>query len=135
LLATDQGVRAVLQVTNDLTFVLTRDLDLPSWRGEQAGEAPSEEAVTGALGSFERDLPSAAKYIEAMAEILASFDWRSSAAPGLHSDARLRQAAFRGSGGYKELRIQLLRLLAASRDARVASAAKGAAGRLGYDLN
>ncbi len=135
LLATDQGVRAVLQVTNDLTFVLTRNLDLPSWRGEQAGEAPSEKAVTWALGSFERDLPSAAKYIEATAEILASFDWRSSAAPGLDSDARLRQAAFRGSGGYKELRIQLLRLLAASRDAQVASAAKVAAGRLGYDLN
>lgn len=135
LLATDQGVRAVLQVTNDLSFVLTKDLDLASWRGEQAGEAPSEEAVTSALDSLERSLPAAARYIKAMAEILASFDWRSSAAPGLDADGRLGQAAFRGSGGYKELRIQLLRLLAASRDSQVSSAAKVVAGRLGYELN
>ena len=135
LLATDQGVRAILLVTNDLTFVLTDDLDLASWRGEQAGEAPSEEAVSWALGSLKRDLPTAARYMKAMAETLASFDWRSSSAPGLDADARLRQAAYRGSGGYKELRIQLLRLLIDSRDPQVSSAAEVVAGRLRYDLN
>ena len=50
-------------------------------------------------------------YIDAMSKSLAKFDWRSSDAPGLTPDDRLRRSAFRGSGGYRVLREELLRHL------------------------
>jgi hypothetical protein len=61
----------------------------------------------------------------AVAEHLASYDWRTSATPGLSDDERLRKAAFRGSGGYKELRRQLLLHL---------EQAKGEVGQAATDL-
>jgi hypothetical protein len=42
---------------------------------------------------------------------LAGYDWRTSSAPGLTETVRLRQAVFRGSSGYKEMRVQLLKHL------------------------
>ena len=47
-----------------------------------------------------------------MVDGVATYDWRTSAAPNLKDDERTLKAAFRGSGGYKELRLQLLRHLA-----------------------
>ena len=46
-----------------------------------------------------------------LAEGLACYDWRSSSGPELSAEESLRKAAFRGSGGYKELRRDVLRHL------------------------
>lgn len=60
------------------------------------------------------------------------FEWRTSRTPGLPEEARLRQAAYRGSGGYKELRRQLLFALEKSKDMTVAQPAAEALDSLGY---
>jgi len=48
-------------------------------------------------------------FVHELAKHLASFDWRTSAAPGLSENDRAIRTGFRGAGGYKELRRQLLR--------------------------
>jgi hypothetical protein len=115
LLNTDQGVRAVLQVTNDLCFVRVNDLELESWRPQQ-GE-PIEEGDFDELSVDERGISEALKtlddepvrmFIEQITERLASYDWRTAAFPKLTDEERTQKLGFRGSGGYKELRRQLL---------------------------
>src|SRR3546814_15464246 len=46
-----------------------------------------------------------------LAILLSTYDWRTSTGEGLTEDERVRKLAFRGSGGYKELRRQLLNVL------------------------
>lgn len=106
LLNTDQGVRAFLQVINDLCFVLADELALRSWPMDRA-EAESDLAdVTTALEA----LPGqpVASVITQGSDALAHFDWRTSSHPSLSDEERTVKGAFRGSGGYRELRRQLL---------------------------
>jgi hypothetical protein len=110
LIVTDQGVRGVLQVLNDLFYARAAVLKLNSWR-------PDARSTADPVGAVERELTSLKEqpltgFIEAIAARLASFDWRTSAAPGLPDDLRRTKLVFRGSGGYKELRAQLLEHLA-----------------------
>ena len=131
LLNTDQGVRGVLYITNDLCYVRAKHLRLMEWgSGEEVG-ASDEEAVSSALESLpgHGDITS---YLEAIADGLARYDWRTASAPGLDDDEKTAKLAFRGSGGYKELRRQLLRHLSASRGS-VGRAARAVFTTLGYD--
>ena len=109
LLNQDQGLRAFLQVSNDVCHVAAR-----SWLREElvsVSTNPDESrSVTLALRHFEnRDLLTI--FMDQLSQSLAAFDWRSSDAPGLTSDERLQRSAFRGSGGYRVLRETLLRHL------------------------
>lgn len=109
LLNQDQGIRAFLQVSNDICHVATKH-----WLQEELVSVlpdPDESRdVAVALGQFENsDL--LRPYIDALSQSLAKFDWRSSDAPGLTSDERLQRSAFRGSGGYRVLREAVLRHL------------------------
>ncbi|PWT73025.1 MAG: hypothetical protein C5B59_14385 [Bacteroidetes bacterium] len=114
LLSSDQGIRGFLFVVNDLCFVETERLALREWRWEDVFEelsggkisATEEEAVNAALKSFAKT--KAAKFIEEIAIGLGSYDWRTSSTPNLSENERLGQSVFRGSGGYKEMRRQLL---------------------------
>lgn len=63
------------------------------------------------------------KFLGAIAEGLSSYDWRTSSFPGLSEPERLAKAALRGSGGYKELRDQLVAHLRKATDKDVSSAA------------
>jgi len=72
-----------------------------------------------------------ARFIEDIADGLASYDWRTSSTPGLDNDERMRQAVFRGSSGYKEMRMQLLKHLYDLEDG-VGQAAKMVMKALGY---
>ena len=137
LISTDQGIRGLLFVVNDLCFVQSRELDLEDWRwesvsaelrGKSAG-ATDEAAVTAAVKSFRKT--NGAKFIEEIAGGLASYDWRTSSAPDLDNDERMRQAVFRGSSGYKELRRQLLQHLS-DHKGKVGQAAKSVIKALGY---
>jgi hypothetical protein len=113
LLNTDQGVRGVLSVSNDLCYVEAVGLQLSAWTEEDVASTPSEETIASALESL-REQP-VAEFVEAAAQALAQFDWRTSAAPGLTEEERVAKAALRGSGGYKELRKQLLKVVAERR--------------------
>ena len=109
LLNQDQGLRAFLQVSNDVCYVAAKH-----WLQEELVSVPANpeesDGVTVALRHFERN-ELLSTYIDQLSQALAEFDWRSSDAPDLTSDERLRRSAFRGSGGYRVLREELLRHL------------------------
>lgn len=119
LIKTDQGVRGFLHVLNDICFRNAPQLDLRSWRIRSAS-ATDTNAVTLALKSLREHSVSA--WLRRFAEGLTAFDWRTSASPGLAEEIRRKKLVFRGSGGYKELRLQLLEHLA-SRDDDIGQAA------------
>lgn len=131
LLNTDQGVRGLLYITNDLCYVQSKDLRLIEWGSAEDVGASDEEAVSAALKSLraQRDIIT---FVDAMADGLARYDWRSASAPGLEDDEKTAKLAFRGSGGYRELRRQLLMFL--SRHPKPVGAAAGRVWRaLQYD--
>jgi len=109
LLNTDQGIRAILYITNDLCYVCAEKLKLENWVIDLDAGATDEVAVREALKSGKKQ--DMTKWLEDIANGLATYDWRTSAAPDLKDEERTLKAAFRGSGGYKELRLQLLRHL------------------------
>jgi hypothetical protein len=107
LIVTDQGVRGYLHILNDLCFVTATKLDLRSWRVDRgSGAASDASAVTLAIKSLEKHV--VASFIKKIAKGLATFDWRTSAAPDLSEEERRNKLVFRGSSGYKEIRVQLL---------------------------
>jgi hypothetical protein len=106
LLNTDQGVRGFLQVVNDVCYAMADDLALRSWPMDRADPESDLQGVRDALIDLESQ-PVVAVLSE-LADTLAHFDWRSSSHPSLTDEERTRKGAFRGSGGYRELRRQLL---------------------------
>lgn len=106
LIATDQGVRGYLHVLNDVCFWAAPKLKLDQWQLDKKASASDANAVTSALKSLAKQ--PIAQFVEDIAEGLASFDWLTSAAPDLLPEERRPKLVFRGSGGYKELRAQLL---------------------------
>jgi hypothetical protein len=110
LLTTDQGIRGLLYVTNDACYVRAKELRLSAWTDGGGAEASDEKAVHQALDSLS-DQP-VARFIQGIAKSLSKYDWRTSSAPELSENERIRKAGFRGSGGYRELRQELLRQLA-----------------------
>lgn len=126
---TDQGVRGVLAVTNDLCYLRAEVLNLPEWESETLDEALAESAIDKALGTLK--VEKGGKFVAAIAEALASYDWRTSAAPGLKDEEKQAKARFRGGTGYREIRADLLRHLARSRSKAVSGAAAEVAKSLG----
>lgn len=108
LLNTDQGVRGILYITNDICYLQNKELKLMAWGSEEENAAATDEyAVTIALESLKK-IDNIASILEKLAGCLADYDWRTSSAPNLSEDVKTLKLAFRGSGGYKELRRQLL---------------------------
>ncbi len=110
LICTDQGVRGFLQVVNDLCYQRASLLKLNRW-------IPDERSAPNPIGVVEASLKSLAgeefaAFVTDIGKALATFDWRTSATPGLEEGLRRAKLVFRGSGGYKELRTQLLEHLA-----------------------
>lgn len=109
LLGTDQGVRGAMYIANDMLFVRADELGMRDWTLVLDTSATDVDAVNAALRSLQGH--GIGSYIRSIAEALTRFDWRTSAAPGLTRDERVAKAALRGSGGYKEIRQQLLEVL------------------------
>jgi len=122
LLATDQGVRGFQQVINDLTYINSSSLRLTAWNeAHNITDVSAEniQTVAETIPDRIRD------YLTIITEELSTFDWRTTMFPGLPEDERLKKAAFRGSGGYRELREQLISHLGRSdRDVVVKAVAK-----------
>tara|TARA_B100000965_G_scaffold263886_1_gene222791 strand:- start:7713 stop:9257 length:1545 start_codon:yes stop_codon:yes gene_type:complete len=126
LINTDQGVRGFLQILNDIFYLYAAKLKLNEWR-------PNERASSDPIHSIPIFLESIAKqnfskFIKDLGTNLSSFDWRTSATPGLEEDVRRSKLVFRGSGGYKELRTQLLEHLAGF-DSEIGKTAKRLIGK------
>jgi DGQHR domain-containing protein len=122
LINTDQGIRGMLYVTNDLCFINAKTLKLNTWMTSEDAAAADVGAVTDAMNSLESQPVTA--FLKQIAEHLAEFDWRTSSTPGLPENERVRKAALRGAGGYKEIRLWLLRHLAETEGAVGDSARK-----------
>jgi hypothetical protein len=131
LLATDQGVRGILQISNDLCYVGAKKLNLIDWDYSYASDELNLYEVTLALKTLENHTVS--KFFEDVFDVLAEFDWRTSSAPRLDDQTRINQMAFRGSGGYKELRRQLLAKLRDSDKDELAATANEVMDSLGYN--
>lgn len=129
LLNTDQGIRGVLYATNDLTYVHADELELRKWAIDENATALDEDAVQEALKSLSK--LRVATFINQIAVSLSKFDWRTSSTPGLSLDQSTFKAALRGSGGYKVLRLQLLKHLS-KEQGDVGKAAQNVIKFLGY---
>ena len=105
---TDQGVRALLAVVNDLCYVKADELDSPFLDRAERLQRARRQSESEMLSSDQAtqvgsDLP----LCDTMTS-LARYDWRTFSAPNLAQDARSAKARFRGSTGYRELRQDLL---------------------------
>lgn len=124
LLTTDQGIRGLLSMFNDLCYVHASELSLDTpewherWQQEYTTKAKSvlatdEDAVTAAIRTIPRTLK---QFLSKIAKRLAEFDWRTSATPDLPDKERQVRLGLRGGSGYRELRRQLLEHLSKAAD-------------------
>lgn len=115
LINTDQGIRGLLYLANDLCYALASKLGLREWLVDTSGTTSDDEAISVLIASLRRI--EAGEFLDQLADRLATYDWRTSSAPGLTEAARRDKAALRGSGGYRLLRIDLINHLAGHEDA------------------
>ena len=121
LLASDQGVRGFQSVVNDMCFELRDDLALTNWKDDSgSGEVNPTSVEEMMQGLIKQPVYS---FLERLCDALAEFDWRSSSAEGLSEEDKQRKAALRGSGGYSEIRKQLLTHLAKVEDDQLSNTA------------
>lgn len=111
MLNSDMGVRGFLYILNDLCFVRANHLALHSWT-EGGSSATSESAISEALTSI--DMQPVSEFVIGIVDSLARYDWRSSKASSLKPEEQQLKARFRGSGGYRQLRQELLEYVAES---------------------
>ncbi|MEN5436607.1 DGQHR domain-containing protein [Sphingobacterium faecium] len=111
LLNQDQGVRVLLHLLNDFLYINNEDLDLDKFYLEYA-EGNDGSIVSNALQKIEN--LQLGTYIKDLTQNIANYDWRSfnSKSIGQNEELKLKKASFRGSGGYKVLRGELLKHLA-----------------------
>lgn len=106
LISQDQGIRAFLSIVNDLCYLNADNLKLNEWGDGSEQDDNDIEQISGAIKTLKKTPTS--KFLSFLAEGLSEFDWRASSAPELTNEESLMKAAFRGSGGYRDLRHQLL---------------------------
>lgn len=114
LINSDQGVRGFLHVINDILFYRAASLRLNLWSPGNESPQNSIDGVTLALDTISTQ--PFAEFVRKLCEKLASFDWRSSSFPSLPDGLRREKLVFRGSGGYREIRTQLLEHLSSGED-------------------
>jgi len=128
LLNTDQGIRGVHHVYNDLSFESVSDVPFLSWFRDRHREATDVEEVGSALVDLESS--PIGEFSSRIARQLSTFDWRTATTPGISEEARLRQLVFRTGTGYRELRRALLRHLQVGSDSRLVHVAERLISRL-----
>jgi len=129
LISQDQGIRGFLNIVNDLCFVAADELKLNQWGKAGGRDDPEQQVVSESLASIQKTPMRI--FIQELSQELSKFDWRASSAPGLSEQDRLIKGSFRGSGGYRDLRHQLLINLQRSKS-RFSKLAGETIQRLGY---
>lgn len=144
LLNQDQGIRTFLQIVNDFFFMNADGLNLSSFAGENIQniaheQSPEENSYVGERNPY---IASAIDTLHAnsavsgfmadLAAVLATYDWRASSAPDLDNDTRTLKASFRGTGGYRELRRDVLKHISGCEDELMASTAEDVWDELGF---
>lgn len=108
LLSTDQGVRGVLHIYNDLCYVHAKDLELDQyeWGYQLKEDSIDLKDVEKAYEAFRET--KLHDFVNSISESLLNFYWVTSSTPGLDHKIKQIQGLYRGSSGYKEIRKQLL---------------------------
>ncbi len=140
LLSTDQGVRVFFHIINDTVFEISNQINLNEIQnGSDVGkrEQVLEEQsinVDYILESIELFNKNTALsiFLNGLISCISHFDWRTSSAIGLTEAEKINKMAFRGSGGYRELRRQLLNHLIESGDESVKAISVSVKQKLGY---
>ena len=131
LLNQDQGIRVFLFMVNDFCF-----LNAESWELDTLGtshvqdDPPQNGKVSQAIKNLEKSV--VGNRVAELVNEIATFDWRASDAPRLSDTDKSIKAGFRGSGGYRELRKQVLNHLE-NQDGKLANDAKRIIENLGLD--
>ena len=133
MLATDQGVRGVLQVCNDISYESRHHIEFGAWQRPRSAGATDVSEVTEALEDL-REQSSINEFIGDLTSQIAHFDWRSAVTPGLPYEDELFQSRYRGGSGYKQVRLQLLRYLAESAGLSIVASVHSVIEALGYDM-
>lgn len=110
---TDQGVRAILAVFNDLCFIRADELKLRDWASDDFTERTNHELISESLETL-GDQEALADFLKMIATELAAYDWRTYSAENLTDDQKSEKARYRGSTGYRVLRNDVLAHLARS---------------------
>lgn len=120
LMATDQGVRGFLHIINDMIYVESEKLNLNLVQSpdEIREDRIDQTDVQKALTIF-RKSTKLKEYIDNIASGLLKFDWRTASTDGLTTAQRQKQMIYKGSSGYKEIRRELLKSLATSKNALI----------------
>lgn len=122
LLSSDQGVRAVFAILNDFTYEVAKDYKLHDWKIFDTDEGLRSDTISLVMKEVE-ELP-IAEFLVQLCKDMATYDWRTSKVESLSSSERTNKLAFRGSGGYVELRRQIVEHLVGSSNARVREVAE-----------
>lgn len=135
LLATDQGVRAVLAVFNALLIASYEELELQDWDYKKPPSEFNDSQIDIALSELESN-KKVTKFISMVSKALfdSSMDWRASSEPNLSRDQKLRQSVFKGSSGYTELQKQSFATLVESEDEKLSEIAKKTQYKLGWTV-
>jgi DGQHR domain-containing protein len=134
-LAADQGVRGYMNILNDLLFIgnENKKLDLDQWDWVRKTKQDDNVAVSEAFRQFEVQCKESMKYVGAIAETLADFDWRLPSALGPSDPAYAVQAMYRGSSGYREIRRRMLEFIKEQAREPLSGFAQQVLEKLGYD--
>lgn len=112
LLATDQGIRGWHSIMNDLLWLAHTDgiIDLTKWRWFPDVDEGVRKNVSNALSNLEARCGDVINLIDEIARAALQLDLRvSSAVSKVYAEQHQRQAAYRGSGGYRLLRENMLK--------------------------
>lgn len=131
LLNQDQGLRALLQTVNDLCFTRSGALSLVYLHRDIGGFGEMGADIRHYIAHLRKHEP-LLNFVQDAATHLATFDWRSSKAPGLSADMQILKSGFRGSGGYTDLRKAVLRHLASTPSTIISDAAGEVIRKLSY---
>ena len=124
MLNQDMGVRAVHAVLNDIFFSRAAEWPLLQWRFETDDKTSTTDYdITLAVSSL-RD-SQVHEYLDHAANAISGFDWRSLDGPGVRSsDDEMTKRAYRGSGGYTLLTVNVLQFISDNAQPPIAGTAR-----------
>lgn len=116
LLARDQGVNGISRFSNDFFCLLAGkdnwDFNEITWNEEIEEKEIQKEDIDKALRQFTNHELSI--IINAFAQEIVKFDWRTTNAPFENEKEKENQTRFKGSGGYREVWGELLKIFLSS---------------------
>jgi DGQHR domain-containing protein len=124
-LSRDQGVTGLMMFSNDFFFIVANESDIDlnnlAWENEIDERQIQASSIDIAINDFITH--PIYSYIQLFAQEVLKFDWRTSTANFTDPDKADYQKKYRGSGGYREIWNDLLKVLSSSNNEKIKSIA------------